>query len=60
MDQASADVIAIGFSTKTCLPAPRAASVRSRCVETGVAMAMASMAGSFSTAEWSVVISMSG
>ena len=38
----SASVSAIGFSTKTCLPAFAAATAKSRCVKVGVVMTTAS------------------
>ena len=46
---ASAAELVIGFSTKTCLPASRAALARSKCVEIGVAITTASTAGSART-----------
>jgi hypothetical protein len=40
-----AEVDAIGFSTSTCFPALSALIASSKCVATGVAMAIASIAG---------------
>ena len=42
-------VSAIGFSTKTCLPAFAACAICFRCSECGVASTTASISGSFST-----------
>src|SRR5476649_853398 len=39
-------VLAIGLSRKTCLPAPAASRVVSRCVALGVVLTIASMVGS--------------
>ena len=44
-----------GFSTKTCLPFSSAALASSKCVQTGVTTATASMSGERRTSEKSVV-----
>ena len=51
---------AIGFSTKTCLPAISAFIARRKCDETGVAIATASIAGSRRISSKSSVISTAG
>ena len=49
-------VSVIGFSSQTCLPAFSAAMASSKCVRTGVAMAMASIEGSAISSCTSVVM----
>jgi len=60
MRRASSAVAAIGFSTKTCLPAIRACMASRKCVETGVAIAIASIRGSCSISSKLAVISTVG
>ena len=52
---ACSKLAASGFVTSTCLPARSACIARSKCVETGVAMTMASKPGSCRTVVASVV-----
>ena len=57
---ACADVDVNGFSTKTCLPFSSARFARSKCVQTGVTMATASISAASSTSAGSVVIRTAG
>ena len=52
---ACAEVAVNGFSTKTCLPFSSAFFASSKCVQTGVTIATASMSGDSSTSAKSVV-----
>src|SRR5690625_3780277 len=54
MASASATVLAIGFSTSTCLPASRAATAISACVSPGVQMSTTSTSSRSSTRRQSV------